>query len=372
MIYLDNIVFSLQKTGGISAVWYEHLKRLLGDGARRERLNMLEYDNARDNMFRNLLHIDSSAVETRSATLLRLKRYLNPSVSQTAEPMLFHSSYYRTCGNRRAANVTTVHDFTYEYYSAGLTKKVHCWQKHRAIRNSDLIICISQNTKRDLLKFLPDVSEDKIRVVYNGVGEAYFPLKDNGSPLNDNSGNEVQLPFSAGSFVLFVGARRGYKNFELAVDGIADTSLNMVVVGSPLSDEEQALLTNKLGSARYKYVGRICNAELNLLYNKAFCLLYPSSYEGFGIPVIEAQRAGCPAIAADSSAISEVAGDKTLLISELTADAIREKINILNNPQTREELVGLGLENARRFSWDNTYAETGRVYDEAFELLTKK
>ncbi len=357
MIYLDNIIFSLQKSGGISAVWYEHLKRLL---EKCEEIKIIEYDTALENLFRKELTVDESIIKTISSEFLNLKRYLNPKIrsNDVSSPFIFHSSYYRTCRNKEAVNITTVHDFTYEYYSKGLPKITHCIQKYNAIRNSDFIICISENTKKDLLKFLPDVDENKIRVIYNGVSEDYYKIQDS-KVLNSEKEK----------FAVFVGARDGYKNFALAVEAIAETTLQLKIVGSPLDDSEKQFLQKKLGDNRYQYVGRVSNNELNKLYNSAFCLLYPSSYEGFGIPVIEAQKAGCPVIAANQSSIPEIVGEKSLLIDSLTAKNIKEKINLLENSSIRDELIAAGLENSRRFSWDKTFSATLDVYCEAENLI---
>lgn len=354
MIVIDNIIFSLQKMGGVSAVWYEHLNRLLEDKSTNFQLKIIEYDTAVENVFRKILHLDDILIDRRTSHLLRLKRYMNPGVD-ACDPFVFHSSYYRTCTSKKAVNITTVHDFTYEYFIKGIAKSVHCWQKYRAIRNSDLIICVSENTKKDLLRFVPSVDANKIRVIYNGVSEDYYPIDSAGV---DNS-----------RFALFVGARGGYKNFSVAVEAIKDTTLDLVIVGSPLLHTEIKHLDSVLGRDRYKYAGRISNKELNVLYNTAFCLLYLSSYEGFGIPVIEAQKAGCPVIAANYSSIPEIIGDKALLVNEISPVEILKKIRFLESDYNRSEIVNFGLENAKRFSWDKTYAETIKVYDEAQKLL---
>lgn len=359
-IILDNIIFSLQKSGGISAVWYEHLKRLLKDNQINDKLKFVEYDSAKENIFRGNLKIDDSIINHQSSKLLKVKRYINPSIKTQSIPYIFHSSYYRTSRNKESVNITTVHDFTYEYFSNGLPKLIHCQQKYLAIRNSDLIICISENTKKDLLRFLPDVPETRIRVVYNGVSDDYYPL-DNYSPNL----------FYGQPFALFVGARDSYKNFALAVEALSESFLNLVVVGAPLTKSEIEYLESKLGSNRYKYVGRINNTDLNKLYNSAFCLLYPSSYEGFGIPVIEAQKAGCPVIAANCSSIPEIIGDKSMLINEFTSNEIKKKIDIIRNPHIRDEIIHLGIENSHRFSWDDTYANTMGIYHEATDLINK-
>ena len=152
MIYLDNIIFSLQKAGGISVVWAEHLSKMVQN---KQNFYVLERSDAHKNIFRqNLIIPRERIIDTKNIPLI-LDRYLNPSLS-TFKGGIFHSSYFRVVANRKIKNVTTVHDFTYEYYSSYIKRTLHCSQKYYALRHSDAIICISENTKKDLLKFLPD------------------------------------------------------------------------------------------------------------------------------------------------------------------------------------------------------------------------
>ena len=202
-IIYDNIIFSGQKTGGISVVWYELLKRIILDA--RFVCLFIEDSNCKNNIFRKKLSLNNVLIK--KGLLLKFKKYFNPKISLNNK-FIFHSSYYRTSNNPNAINITTVHDFTYEYFSKGLKRYIHTYQKNKAIKKSDFIICISENTKKDLLKFVNGVDEKKIRVIYNGVSENYFQLKNVNSNL---------LPFDKNSYVVFVGARNGYKNFNFAV-----------------------------------------------------------------------------------------------------------------------------------------------------------
>lgn len=351
-IVFDNIIFSLQRSGGISVVWEELLKRVI----REKDISTLfiEYNN--HNINRNSLDLNEEHILPKGSGLVRLKRYFNPKYEMNGKH-IFHSSYYRTSPRKDAVNITTVHDFTYEYYYKGWRKSLHCFQKYNAIRNSDYIICISDNTKKDLLKFVPDVDESKIRVIYNGVSGQYRVIE---------SPDRRLLPFEARSFVLFVGSREPYKNFNLTVEAIACTDLNLVVVGGKLTEKEEQFLTQKLGTHRYKGLSHITNEDLNLLYNAAHSLLYPSSYEGFGIPVIEAQKAGCPVIAYRASSIPEVIGNSPLLMEELTPAAILESLEVLSDSIKREEIVTNGFANSERFTWDNMYKQTLGLYRESF------
>lgn len=350
-IVFDNIVYSLQYSGGISVVWQELTSRFLLYN--KVKVSFLEYSYDRENIFRKQIDIPEKCIDKRCSRWLTLNRYANPRV-KCDKTFIFHSSYFRTCNNPNAINITTVHDFTYEYYRKGFPRKLHCWQKYRAIRHSAAIVCISENTKRDLLKFLPDIDERKIHVIYNGVSEDYF--------VTENQDN-ISLPFPSGSFVVFVGSRATYKNFGLVVRALAKTSLSLLIVGSKLSEKEEVFVSKYIPKSRYRSVGFLRNEELNVVYNCAAALVYPSSYEGFGIPVLEAQRAGCPVIAYNASSIPEVIGDTPLLMNELSEQELLSKLEMLKDERLMSEVIHEGLENSKRFSWDKMFQDYMTLYE---------
>ena len=349
IVVFDNIVFYSQKAGGVSTVWYELLKRILLN--KNVKPCFLEYKSYK-NISRKKLNIPDNSIKYINDRLLQLTRYMFVKVN-IKEKFIFHSSYYRITNNKRAINITTVHDFIYEYFSHGIRKTIHCWQKSYAIKKSDAIICVSENTKKDLLKFLPKMDENKIHIVYNGVSDDYHTLYN--EPLD--------IPYTNNSYALFVGSRSKYKNFDLVVRAVAASKLNLVITGSPLSKNEKHFLDTVLGTERYKHSGYVEITELNKLYNDAYVFIYPSSYEGFGIPVLEAQKAGCPVIAYNSSSIPEIIGDTPLLINELTVDAVLKCFDLISEKETRNSIIKKGFENASRFSWDNMYYRIIEIYE---------
>ncbi|RBM63627.1 MULTISPECIES: glycosyltransferase family 4 protein [Vibrio] len=319
MILFDPIIYHLQKGGGIT-VYFSSIQNRIKAKAEE--------------------HIVLTIADEKLAN-----RYRDCDTGLFSG--VFHSSYYRLPTNRELKIVTTVHDFTYEKFVRGPAKWVHCWQKYRAIKHSDIVICVSHNTAGDLMHYCP-IDPSKIRVIHNGVSESYHVLPDVQSKTNE---------------VLFVGARAGYKNFELAIDALVkrpELSLS-IVGGGPLSEAEQQRLEARI-PGRYTWLGRLSDEELNLAYNRAYALLYPSSYEGFGIPIIEAMRAGCPVIAVNVSSIPEVAGSAAILTDAADADLFASAL--LSIPQRREALVAAGLEQAKKFSWDKCFEETLQVYKE--------
>lgn len=326
MIYLDNIISRLQATGGVS----------------------IYYDNIKDRLIRDNIPttvIDYGEFGTKSSNERFLERYRDCQTGPNKG--VFHSSYYRLPVNRNHNIVTTVHDFTYELYNSGPALWVHRWQKNRAIRASDLVICVSENTARDLMRFVP-VPENKIRIVHNGVSDSYFMSESIPEKTNE---------------VIFVGARGGYKNFDLAVRAVAGTkSLTLSIVGGGALSEVELATLNKYLPQKYSWLGRLSDEDLNTVYNRAYALIYPSSYEGFGIPVIEAMRAGCPVVTVNASSIPEVAGSAAILVDKTESGELTEALITVD--QRRSQLVDAGLVQAGKFSWEKCYQETMKVYNE--------
>lgn len=354
-IILDNIIFSLQQNGGISVVWYELLCRLLKENGFQPRF----IDNQKyDNPFRRRLNLEEEYVY--EGNFSRWSGICPVHIKET-RPFIFHSSYYRYCNNPKAVNITTVHDFTYEYFRSGPAKWKHCWQKYQAIRHSQYIVCISENTKKDLLKFLPGINEDRISVIYNGVSDDYVVVPKQ-EKLKD-------IPFAPFSYVVFVGSRTGYKNFELVKKSIAQSKYNLVIVGTEPNGTEDDRIKEFISKNRYFCTGFLANDQLNVIYNHAAALIYPSSYEGFGIPVIEAQRAGCPVIAYNGSSIPEIIGETPLLMNELSERELLSKIDLLSDNDLMGITRNAGLENSRRFSWDKMYYEYLDIYRKALENI---
>lgn len=345
MLILDNIIFSLQKAGGISIVWENLIHGIDG----KIPVKFIEYNHSEKNLHRQALEIKEELIYNRSSQSLMLEQFRTPQIS-IREPFVFHSSYYRFTNHKLATNVTTVHDFIYEMTQKHLSfsQKIRCALTHRAIKNSDYLICISENTKKDLLKLVPDARNKPILVIYNGVSNDYHPS----SIMDDKMNN----------YLLFVGGRQGYKNFDYAVEMAANSNRKLLVCGNELTNNELGLLNSVLGYTNYKFVLRPSNNELNRYYNSVEALIYPSSYEGFGIPVLEAQRAGCPVIALNASSIPEIIGDTPLLLSDLNSRSFKKALNILSQNNAKAEIIEAGLKNSQRFSWEKMSSEYLELY----------
>ena len=356
-IVIDNIIFRWQKSGGISVVWHELIKRMLTNLPFKFSLKFIEYKGCNRNLFHKGLGISNNDIlYTKSCKCFLLERYFSEHIKQVKDRFIFHSTYYRTCSNPKAINIITVHDFTYELYSKGIKKWLHSLTKDRSLRKADYIICISENTKKDLLRFVKGIDRKKIRVIYNGASDDFYQINDNTQKSSSLQKN----------FLIFIGSRASYKNYQLAVEVASLSNMKLLIVGNKLNEKEKSLTKNFLGE-NYRELGHISNYELNKLYNRAFALIYPSFDEGFGLPIVEAQKAGCPVLALNNSSIKEVIGDIEQLVKTPKASFFCLQINKLKEQNYRNSVIKRGLENAQRFTWSKTYSEYIEFYTEIEE-----
>jgi mannosyltransferase len=221
-------------------------------------------------------------------------------------------------------------------------------QKHAAIRAAQAVICISESTRQDMLEFVGEIPGQTVHVIHNGVSDVFRPLSLTAEPA---------------PYVLYVGERRGYKNFTrllAAMEFLPDLELHCVGGGALRAEELAAAPAGT--QCRIKHLGFISDEALNEHYNRAFCLVYPSSYEGFGIPVVEAMRAGCPVVSTRCKAVMEVGDDALTVADEADPRALADAVLRLTSAGYRDRMVSAGLEASRRFSWGQTHDGTLAVY----------
>ena len=227
--------------------------------------------------------------------------------------------------------------------------------RHRVARRllprAEMIFAVSQSTQADLLR-LGGVEAERIRVVYEGVDPVFKP-RDGAAERNHRRWG------LAGPYLLFVGAldvrkdpRGLLRAWRTATAGGA--AVELVVAGEP---GRQA--PAEMGGARL--LGHVSTEEMVDLLSDAGCLLFPSLYEGFGLPVLEAMACGCPVVAYRNSSLPEVVGDAGVLVSNGDAEALGQAAaELVLNPKRRAELVRKGRVQAHRFSWKNTASRDDR------------
>jgi glycosyltransferase involved in cell wall biosynthesis len=210
----------------------------------------------------------------------------------------------------------------------------------RVVQAARIVIAVSEFTKRELVELL-GTPEEKIRVVPNGVASVFSPDGDT----------------EPGDYVLAVGTLEPRKNLQALAEAAQQVDVELRVVGARGWGRIQ------LDGAGVRRVGEVSDETLAGLYRGARCLVYPSLYEGFGLPVVEAMASGTPVVTSAGGATEEVAGGAAVLVDPLDPAAIAAGIE--EATARREELVRLGLARARTFDWDACARRTVEVYREA-------
>jgi len=239
-----------------------------------------------------------------------------------------------------------------------------------AIQKAEHVIVVSENTKKDLVKYLK-IPEDKITIIYNGVDHEVF--KPNSHKV---------LPFP---YILYVGSERQRKNLERLLEAFAllkkssdFTDLKFIKIGGPgrSDDFRQATLRKikELGlDGEVIFINQITDNQLAEYYSSAKVLVYPSLYEGFGLPVIEAMACGCPVITSNVSSLPEVAGKAAIFANPYDVrDICGAMARLLTDDKLRSELVVKGKERSNVFSWAKTADETMKLYHRVEESINRR
>jgi glycosyltransferase involved in cell wall biosynthesis len=358
-VYLDNIVFSIQKAGGVSAYWYELLSGMCKSDLSVGFLNARPQS---DNIFEKKIDynrfncIQESRIPDKYLRYLPL-RHLLPATA------IFHGGYLRVSPQKNILNILTVHDFAHERKLASKFPRglANTMQKAYGIRRADGIICISESTRKELLHFFPDINPAKIKVIHHGIGN-FYPI---GKQQAVNCSLDIDLQEK---FVLYVGARRNYKNFLMAVKTLEllPPAFRLVIIGGEQWTKEEIAMMNEKIPGRFRIFSTISQTDLNILYNHAFCLLYTSAYEGFGLPPGEAMKAGCPVVTTSMTSMPEVVGKAGLMADRPDPQLFAEKIRSLENETLKQQLIAHGLQQAQQFTWDKSVQETINFYKDCW------
>ena len=264
-------------------------------------------------------------------------------------------------------SIVTIHDLAFklfpEYFPTRDLRKLN-WLTDLAIRRSTRIIAVSESTKRDILKWYPKISEKKIRVIHHG-----FDAPSMGSSSGDGEYDQLtlqRLGISREEYVLYVGALQPRKNLIRLMAAFESfgrrfPSAKLVLAGESAWMSDSIFRARESNAFRERIVmtGRISFEERSALYRNARMFAYPSLYEGFGLPVLEAFSFGIPVVCADNSSLSEIAGDAAKFFEAPRADHLAETlIRLWDNSTDRSDLRLKGYARLREFSWDKCALET--------------
>ena len=294
--------------------------------------------------------IETIQLEARSQ-ILRMGFGL-PRLLRRLQPRLAHFQHVVPPGCPCPA-VVTIHDLSFERHPELMGRRdrlVFRTMVPRSVRRAARVLAVSEWTKRDLVDYY-DFPEDKVVVTPNGVDPVFTPI---GERRED------------GPYALFVGTLQPRKDPLAALEAVAllKDGLRLILVGPDKGLEAEARrLASELGlNGRVEFAGHVEKQQLAELYRGAACFVFPSRYEGFGLPVVEAMASGTPVVAAASGSIPEVAGDAAVLVEP--GDPVALAGGIERALADRERLVEAGLERAKRYRWSETARQTLDVYRE--------
>ncbi len=355
-IFYDNKIFFNQKVGGISRYFNSLGLELIK--------NEIDFKIIAP-IFKNtyLKDFPKSYIKgiflSRYPKNLLFEKYSNLIVKRTVEkerPDILHNTFYDSL-NLKLKNVKkvfTVVDLIHEkfpnLYNENLLKK-----KRENIYGYDHYICISNNTKKDLMDFYK-IPKNKISVIYLGSDHM------NKLKLTENN------PIYCKPFLLFVGSRIKYKNFDTLIKVFKDSKKikkDFKVVcfgGGKFTNYENKIFQDFDISRNFIYEE---GNDLRLLnfYKQATALIYPSIYEGFGLPIVEAMGVGCPVVSSRTSSMQEICQDAAKLFDPKNADELLQILeNLLYDNIELENLKKKGLLNSKKFTWNNCATETLGIY----------
>lgn len=262
--------------------------------------------------------------------------------------------------------VATIHDLAFKYFPETFTKKdlfkINLLTKI-AVSRADKIIAISESSKRDILKFYPGTRPEKIKVIYHGFDKNVYE-RERDFQKEKEIKNKYKID---GPYIIYIGAIQPRKNLEKLVEAFdilkskTDTDLKLVLVG------EKAWLSKgvfKKIESSFNKKDIICPGQLNFeavghLLRGASAFVFPSLYEGFGIPILEAFASKVPVICSKNSSLPEVGGDAALYFEDNNAEDMANKIKeIITNETLRQKHINKGLEQIKKFSWEKCAKET--------------
>jgi glycosyltransferase involved in cell wall biosynthesis len=284
---------------------------------------------------------------------------------------LFHATHYVIPPLARARAIVTIHDIIHVLYPQFLPSKAAQLYARvmigRALRRADRIITVSYNSKRDLVDYF-GIAPARIDVVYNGVAASFHDHVPRAE--RDRVAAKYGLPHP---YLLFLGGEKPHKNVRNVLRGFAEARReralpHALVLAGPMPKNRsrvEALIGGLELESRVIRTGIVPEEDLPGLFAGADAFLYPTLYEGFGLPVVEAMACGVPVLTSSTSALQEIAGGYAYLVDPMDVEAIGRGIaDLVTDPARRAELIELGKRRAADFSWDRAAQQTLKVYGE--------
>lgn len=362
-IAFDSQIFAMQEYGGVSRYFCNLTRGLSSRPAVEAKIFAPLYINSYLSVLPPKLVFGKSV--SIAAKQHQLTQALNLALScpptRRFSPDIVHHTYYFpwTCAPKGARRVVTVYDMIHERFSTmfAKTNRLSTWKKQAVLR-ADHVICISESTRRDLLEICNPCS-DKVSVIHLGFDRLAEPR----NPLNQ------ELQQGCLPYIFYVGERGGYKNFSGFLRAFGSSpwlrqNFRVICFGGGLLRSDELRLISELGMPEHQ-VSQTGGGDEKLAvhYRNAAAFVYPSYYEGFGIPPLEAMSLDCPVICSNTSSLPEVVGAAAAYFDPHDTDSIRFTLeHTLGSSERCQELIELGRERYTRFTWERCTDSTMERY----------
>lgn len=364
-VVVDGIVFEMQSRGGVSRIFAETFPRLC------EISNDISITLFTTRSLRQSLPISPCMAHRlipAPARILRPSRFfgrlhlpvrsaLIRHGARNRMDSIWHSTYYTMPYRWQGPVVVLVHDMIHEMFPElfnDAQDDEFRVRKKTCIEAADLVTTVSLTTKRDVQRIY-GLDESRISAIHLAPSSIFKPRSVSG---------EIGFPY-----FLYVGGRVHYKNFALVLSAFHKwrerSDRKLLVVGDPWTLEETARYGQLLNEGHVKLLPPQSDESLANLYSGAEGLIYPSLYEGFGLPLVEAMASGCPIVASRIPSTEEVAADSPIYFDPLDEDGLVEALDVMLDPDIKRDCRRKGLERSRDFSWGRTAAELLAGYERA-------
>lgn len=341
--YVYNLIKSLQKIDDSSNyfLYFKHPKKYLSE-CLSENFQYVQWDN-----FKLIFNVYLKNID------------------------IVHGTSFKLLLNGKKGGVVTIHDLAFVKFPQYVIKKHQekfLKQTRAALKKATYVIAVSENTAKDLIQIFK-INENKIKIIYQGIDEIFKPID------NKNLIKEKIKKFGIDKpYILYVGTLEPRKNIPALLKAYASLdNLNknyvLVLAGMKGWLYEKIFKTIEELKLQHKIIltGYVKNEDLPFLYSGAKVFVYPSFYEGFGLPPLEAMACGCPVITSNVSSLPEVVGDSGILVNPDNVEEISSAIyKIIDDEEFKKKLSYQGIERAKKFSWEKTALETLNIYKEIY------
>jgi glycosyltransferase involved in cell wall biosynthesis len=341
-ILIDAVFFQFYKTG-IARVWTSLLEQWSKTNFAR---HILVLDRA--NTAPKIPGIRYRTIPAYSYDKTGADRAMLQKICDEESAAVFISTYYTT--PETTPSVFMAYDMIPEVLKFNLQDQM--WrEKHHAIRHASAYISISESTARDLNKFFPEIPAESVRVAHCGVSEQLNTATQE-QILNFKTKYGLHKPYFllvGSGFTLPTSYKNGSLFFKAFSQLINHNTFDIICTGASALDPNLRQYT----SGSVVHLLTFTDAELRLAYAGATALIFPSLYEGFGMPIVEAMACGCPVITCSNSSIPEAAGEAALYVNETDVTQMADALCEVQKPSVRERLIHAGLQQAQKFTWNN-------------------